>query len=126
MRALCAGVVGGRREEVGLEEASVGRQSRDMMTWLVMALNCVMVARMVGDMFSFLSLCDHTQPRHWYGTTLTNRAWNATATNQPSVINVKQQRRGNAEHETCIISRTESIRVSCSAMAAGVKSMTPP
>ncbi|TNN41314.1 hypothetical protein EYF80_048517 [Liparis tanakae] len=61
--------VGGR-----LEVASVGRQSSDMMTWLVMALNCATVARMVGDMFSFLLLCDHTQPKHWYGTTLTNRA----------------------------------------------------
>lgn len=86
MRALWAGVVGDQREEAELEVASVGRQSRDTMTWLVMVLNCAMVARMVGDMFSFLSLCDHTQPRHWYGTTLTNRAWN-TLKNKSSAFN---------------------------------------
>lgn len=56
MRALCTGVVGRRQEEVGLDLGSVGWQSRDVMTWLVTVLNCATVARMVGDMFSFLSL----------------------------------------------------------------------
>lgn len=88
IQALWAGVVGVRREEV----ASVIWQSRDTMTWLVMVLNCAMVTRMVGDMFSFLSLCDHTQPRHWYGTTFTNRAWNTKIIHQPLIINVKQQK----------------------------------
>lgn len=63
MRALWAGEAADRREEVRLDSA--GRQSSDVMTWLVTALNCVMVARMVGDMFPFLSLWDHTQPKHW-------------------------------------------------------------
>lgn len=57
IRALCAGVDGGpEEEEVGLGSGSEDWHSRDMMTWLVMALNCVMVALMVGDMFSFLTL----------------------------------------------------------------------
>lgn len=82
MQALCAGEVGARGEEVGLP--SVGWQSNDPMTWLVTALNCAMVARMVGDMFSFLSRWDHTQPRHWYGTTLAKRAWNIKKTKSGS------------------------------------------
>lgn len=68
MRALCAADVGGTREEVQ------GGQSRDAMTQLVTVLNWAIVVRMVGDMFSFLSLWDHMQPKHWYGATLMNRA----------------------------------------------------
>lgn len=91
-----------------------------------MALNCEMVARMVGDMFSFLSLCDHTQPRHWYGTTLTNRAWNVMKSNhQPSIIHVKQLQNVSTWKIRDVLIRTESIRVNCSAMAAAEKSMMP-
>lgn len=56
-------------------EGEVEGQSSEVMTRLVTALNWEMVARMVCERFSFLSLWDHTQPRHWKGTTFTKSSY---------------------------------------------------
>jgi len=58
------------------EEAEDEGWSREVMTQLVTALNWVMVAQTVGERFSFLSRWDHTQPRHWKGTTFMNKSYN--------------------------------------------------
>lgn len=46
-------------------------------TQAAMALNWVMVARMVGALclLSFLSLWDQMEPRQWWGTTFLNNSW---------------------------------------------------
>lgn len=91
IRALWAGLVCEQRGELGpadgggyrrleeqtdemLEEVLVEGQRSEVMTQLVTALNCEMVARTVGArfLFSFLSRWDQTQPRQWKGFTLTN------------------------------------------------------
>lgn len=63
-------------DEMGEEVEGLGEdgQSSEVMTRFVTALNWEMVALMVGARFrfSFLSRWDHTQPRQWKGTTLTN------------------------------------------------------
>lgn len=68
----------------GVGEGEVAGQSSDVITRLVIALNWEMVARMVGERFSFLSLWDHTQPRHWKGTTFTNSSYETVQRNVKS------------------------------------------
>lgn len=109
----------------------VGRR-QDAKTALANLLNWRMVARTDQQTPSlpFLSLCDHSEPRQWYGTRRTNSSWSVTVCNS---INDSLQTFQNANPDKIPLSQvnilpsskarlqrglTVSILVSCSAMSA--------